>query len=121
MNVQIHFGFKNRFDLKSKTVAIFSIKMPGIFFNLLHKFVSYKVISIQQIASVETWVQEERIFFGQGYSSSHLLKFPTISLTCEPDSQRVDLARGQYLDTEKTKNQIEDILKNSILHSIGEF
>ena len=109
-----------RFDLKSETVRIFSIKMPGILFNLFHKFVSYKVITFKQIASVDTWVQEERIFLGHGYSSSHLLKFPTISLTYEPDSQRVDLARGQYLDAEKTKNQIEDILKKSILGKIGE-
>ena len=109
-----------RFDLKSETVRIFSIKMPGIFFNLLYKLVSYKVITFKQIASVDTWVQEERIFFGHGHSSSHLLKFPTISLSFEPDSQRVDLARGQYLDAEKTKSQIEGILKDWILESIVE-
>ena len=109
-----------RFDLKSETVRTFSIKMPGIFFNLFHKLVSYKEITFKQIASVDAWVQNERIFLGHGYSSSHLLKFPTISLSYEPDNERVDLARGQYLDSEKTKSQIEDILKNSILHSIGE-
>ena len=94
--------------------------MPGIFFNLFHKLVSYKEITFKQIASVDAWVQKERIFLGHGYSSSHLLKFPTISLSYEPDNERVDLARGQYLDSEKTKSQIEDILKNSILHSIVE-
>ena len=109
-----------RFDLKSETVRTFSIKLPGIFFNLFHKLVSFKVITFKQIASVDTWVQEERIFLGHGYSSSYLLKFPTISLSFEPDNERVDLARGQYLDAEKIKSQIEDVLKISILNSIGE-
>ena len=64
--------------------------------------------------------RNRKIFFGHGYSSSHLLKFPTISLVYDPDNERVDLARGQYLDSEKIKSQIEDILKESILDSIGE-
>ena len=85
-----------------------------------HKLVSFKVITFKQIASVDTWVQEERIFLGHGYSSSYLLKFQTISVSFEPDNERVDLARGQYLDAEKTKSQIEDILKTSVLESIGE-
>ena len=106
-----------RFDLKTETVRIFSIKILGIFFN---KFVYYKMLNFKQIASVDAWEETERFFFGHGYSSSHLLKFPTISLVYDPDNERVDLARGQYLDSEKIKSQIEDILKNSILHSIGE-
>ena len=106
-----------RFDLKTETVRIFSIKILGIFFN---KLVYYKMLNFKQIASVDAWEETERIFFGHGYSSSHLLKFPTISLSYKPDNERVDLARGQYLDSEKTKSQIEDILKNSILDSIGE-
>ena len=109
-----------RFDLKKETVRIFSIKIMGIFFNFFNKLVSYKVLTFKQIASVDTWVEEERIFLGHGYMNSHLLKFPTISLSYEPDNERVDLARGQYLDAEKTKSQIEDILKNSILNSIKE-
>ena len=109
-----------RFDLKTETVRIFSIKILGIFFNFFNKLVSYEVLTFKQIASVNTWVEEERIFLGHGYSSSHLLKFPTISLSYEPDNERVDLARGQYLDAEKTKCQIEDILKDSILDSMGE-
>ena len=106
-----------RFDLKTETVRIFSIKILGIFFN---KLVDYKVLNFKQIASVDTWEETERFFFGHGYSSSHLLKFPTISLVYDPDNERVDLARGQYLDSEKIKSQIEDILKSSILDSIGE-
>ena len=105
-----------RFDLKTETVSIFSIKIIAIFFN---KLVYYKKFNFKQISSVDAWEETERFFFGHGYSSSHLLKFPTISLNHEPDDERVDLARGQYLDTEKIKSQIEDILKNSILHSIG--
>ena len=108
-----------RFDLKTETVHIFSIKILGVLLNLFCKLVSYKVITFKKITSIDTWVQEEQIFFGHGYSSAHSLKFPTISLSFEPDNQRVDLARGQYLDAEKTKCQIEDILKNSTLHSIG--
>jgi len=106
-----------RFDLKTETVSIFSIKILAIFSN---KLVYYKMLNFKQIASVDAWEETERFFFGHGYSSSHLLKFPTISLNYEPDDERVDLARGQYLDSEKIKSQIEDILKNSILHSIGE-
>ena len=106
-----------RFDLKTETVRIFSIKILAIFSN---KLVYYKMLNFKQIASVYAWEETERFFFGHGYSSSHLLKFPTISLNYEPDDERVDLARGQYLDSEKIKSQIEDILKNSILHSIGE-
>ncbi len=105
------------FDLKTGTVRIFSIKILSIFFN---KFVYYKMLNFKQIASVDVWEETERIFFGHGYSSSHLLKFPTISLFYDPDNERVDLARGQYLDSEKIKSKIEDILKNSILDSIGE-
>ena len=106
-----------RFDLKTETVRIFSIKILGIFFN---KLVYYKMLNFKQIGSVDAWEETERIFFGHGYSSSHLLKFPTISLVYDPDNERVDLARGQYLDSEKIKSQIEDILKESILDSIGE-
>ncbi len=43
----------------------------------------------------------------------NILEFQTTNL-------RVDLARGQYLDSEKVKSQIEDILKDSILDSIDE-
>ena len=106
-----------RFDLKTETVRIFSIKILGIFFN---KLVYYKMLNFKQIASVDEWEETERFFFGHGYSSSHLLKFPTISFSYDPENERVDLARGQYLDSEKIKSQIEDILKNSILDSIGE-
>ena len=106
-----------RFDLKTETVRIFSIKILGIFFN---KLVYYKMLNFKQIASVDAWEETERFFFGHGYSSSHLLKFPTISLVYDPDNERVDLARGQYLDSGKIKSQIEDILKESILDSIGE-
>ena len=106
-----------RFDLKTETVRIFSIKILGIFFN---KLVYYKMLNFKQIASVDAWEETERFFFGHGYSSSHLLKFPTISLVYDPDNERVDLARGQYLDSGKIKSQIEDILKESIFDSIGE-
>ena len=106
-----------RFDLKTETVSIFSIKILAIFSN---KLVYYKMLNFKQIASVDAWEETERFFFGYVYSSSHLLKFPTISLSYEPDNERVNLARGQYLDSEKIKSQIEDILKNSILDSIGE-
>ena len=84
------------------------------------KLVSFKVIPFKQIASVDTWVETLRIFLGHGYTNSHLLKFPTISIAFEPDNERVDLARGQYLDAEKTKRQIEDKLKTSVLESVGE-
>ena len=109
-----------RFDLKTGAVHIFSIKILGVLFNLFCKLVSYRVIPFKQIASVDTYVETLRIFFGHGYTNSHLLKFPTISIGLEPDNERVDLARGQYLDAEKTKRQIEDILKKSIVGLIGE-
>ena len=109
-----------RFDLKTEAVHIVSIKILGVLFNLFCKLVSYRVIPFKQIASVDAWVETLRIFFGHGYTNSHLLKFPTISIGLEPDSEQVDLARGQYLDADKTKRQIEDILKKSIVGLIGE-
>ena len=109
-----------RFDLKTESVHIFSIKILGVLFNLFCELVSYKVIPFRKIVSVDTWVQKENVYLGHGYSAVHSLKFPTISLSFEPNNEQVDLARGQYLDAENTKSQIEDILKKSILGLIGE-
>ena len=54
--------------------------------------VSYKVLTIKKIASVDTWVETLPIFLGHGYRNSHLLKFQANSLIHKPDNEGVDLA-----------------------------
>jgi hypothetical protein len=102
-----------RFDLEKETVCIITIRIIGIiFFNLFYKLIYKKVVNFKQIISVEKW--EQKLLISPQHGSLHVLTFPTITLLCEPESEQVDLVTGQYLDAEKTKNQIENIIKTSI-------
>ncbi len=113
------------FSLKTKQVTNYSIKLNGIFLFVIFwkrkAVVSAKKIPFDNIAYVRTWVQTieatsyNAIAFMQKYD---LFKFPTVGLNLKQaestEDKEIVLVRGQYLDMEKTKADIESILNKSI-------